>query len=98
MLRPEAAPYTPLLSTFSPGPATEKDTSTTSPVTMKTGQEKQSVALRTIPVILKNGGRQLLVNGLIDEGSDTTYINEDVAVELGLPLNKENISVKVAND
>ena len=51
------------------------------PVTMETlgEQERQQlVALRTVPIILKNGRRRVLVNCLLDEGSDTTYVNEDV--------------------
>ena len=56
-------------------------------VTMETvGQQEsqQEVALRTIPIILKNGNRRLLVNCLLDKASDTTYVNEDVVEELGL--------------
>lgn len=70
------------------------------PVTMKTigEQENQQIALRTVPIILKNGHRRLLVNCLLDEGSDTTYVNEDVVEELGLAGEKQQITVKVAND
>lgn len=38
------------------------------------------------------------MNCLLDEGSDTTYVNEDVVNELGLTGEKEPITVKVAND
>ena len=38
------------------------------------------------------------MNCLLDEGSDTTYVNEDVVNELGLTGEKELITVKVAND
>ena len=72
-----------------------------SPVTMETlgEQERQQlVALRTVPIILKNGRRRVLVNCLLDEGSDTTYVNEDVVEELGLAGEKQKITVKVAND
>jgi len=50
-------------------------------VTMETfgNQEGQpEVALRTIPIVLKNGNRRIIVNCLLDEGSDTTYVDEDV--------------------
>ena len=68
--------------------------------TLKTNrnQDNKKIALRTIPVILKNGKRKVSVNCLLDEGSDTTYINEDVVNELGLTGAKERIEVKVAND
>ena len=59
-------------------------------------QEGQpEVALRTVPIV---GNRRILVNCLLDEGSDTTYVNEDVINELGLTGEKEPITVKVAND
>ena len=59
---------------------------------------QQEVALRTVPVILKNGNRRVFVNCLLDEGSDTTYVNEDVINEIGLTGKKEPITVNVAND
>ena len=42
------------------------------------------VGLRTVPVIVKNGDRWLTVNALLDDVSTKTYINADVAAELGL--------------
>ena len=68
--------------------------------TMKTStdQDTKKVALHTIPVILKNGSQKVRVNCLLDKGSDTTYINEDVVEELGLTGVKKRIEVKVAND
>ena len=47
-------------------------------------ERQQAVALRTIPIVLKSGKRRLLVNCLLYEGSDTTYVNKDVVEELGL--------------
>jgi hypothetical protein len=72
----------------------------TQATTMKTStdHDNRKIALRTIPVIFKNGTRKVHVNCLLDEGSDTTYINEDVIEELGLTRVKEKIEVKVAND
>ena len=72
----------------------------TRPVTMETiaEQDNQLVALRTVPIIVKNKNRRLLVNCLLDEGSDTTYVNEDVVEELGLTGDRQQISIKVAND
>ena len=58
-------------------------------ITMETfgNQEGQpEVALRTIPIVLKNGNRRIIVNCLLDEGSDTTYVDEDVVKEIGLNL------------
>jgi hypothetical protein len=55
----------------------------TQATTMKTSadHDTRKIALRTFPVILKNGTRKVHVNCLLDEGSDTTYINEDVIEE-----------------
>ena len=43
-----------------------------------------NVALRTVTVYLKNGDHKLKINALLDDASTETYINADVAVELGL--------------
>ena len=40
------------------------------------------IALRTVPVVLKNGNRSMQVNALLDDAS--TYVNADVAEQLGL--------------
>ena len=37
------------------------------------------VALRTVPVVLRNGTRTLKVNALLDDASTKTYLNADVA-------------------
>ena len=56
------------------------------------------MALRTVPVILKYGKKKILVNCFLDEGSNTTYVNEGVVEELGVKGEKELITVNVAND
>ena len=60
--------------------------------------EQRRIALRTVPVILKHGTKRLQVNCFLDEGSDTTYVNEDVVEELGLEGQKERVTINVAND
>ena len=47
--------------------------------------------------ILKQGGRRLQVNCFLDEGSDTSYVNEDVIEELGLDGRKAKVIINVAN-
>ena len=44
---------------------------------------QRSIALPTVPVILTHGERRLQVNCFLDEGSDTSYVDEDVVEELG---------------
>lgn len=60
--------------------------------------EQRRIALRTVPVILKHGAKHLQVNCFLDEGSDTTYVNEDVVEELGMEGPKEKVTINVAND
>jgi len=55
------------------------------------------VALRTVPVFLKNGNRRIKVNALLDEASTKTYLNADVAAELGLQGHPESVTVNVLN-
>ena len=52
--------------------------------------EERIIALRTVPAILKHGKRRLLVKCFLDEGSDTTYVNEDVIETLGISTQKDH--------
>ena len=61
-------------------------------------QTSGTIALRTIPVYLKNGTRKIKVNALLDDASTKkTYINSDVAVELGLQGQLQRVIVSVLN-
>jgi len=55
------------------------------------------IGLRIVPVILENGGKCLQVNALLDDGSTKTYLNSDVAAELGLVGQPQQVSVSVLN-
>ena len=55
------------------------------------------IAFRTVPVILKNGDRPMKVNALLDDASTKTYVNADVAAELGLQDKTEKVTVNVLN-
>ena len=68
-------------------------------ITMVTQNSSKSdlIARRTVPVILKNGERSLKVNALLDEASTKTYLNTDVAAELGLHGRTEEVRVNVLN-
>ena len=61
------------------------------------GTQTGFLALRTVPVILKNGNRAIKVNALLDEASAKTYINADVASELGLQGISRKVTVNVLN-
>ena len=56
-----------------------------------------SIALRTLPVYLKSGNRKLKVNALLDDASTKTYVNADVAAELGLQGHPQRVNVSVLN-
>ena len=55
------------------------------------------VGLRTIPVILSNGKNKLVVNALLDDGSTKSYVNADVAFQLGTQGTVQRIQVGVLN-
>ena len=50
----------------------------------ETINQTKIMALRTVPVFLKNGNRRTKVNALLEEALTKTYLNADVAAELGL--------------
>lgn len=58
----------------------------------------QLIALRTVPLYLINGTKKKMVNALLDDASTKTYLNADVAAELGLEGSKEDLTVNVLND
>ncbi|XP_064627878.1 uncharacterized protein LOC135487738 [Lineus longissimus] len=60
-------------------------------------EESEYIALRTVPVIVKNGRKRLKINVLLDDGSTTTYINTEVAEELGLKGEVMKTTVSVLN-
>ena len=55
------------------------------------------VALRTIPVILSNGKNKLVVNALLNDGSTKSYVNSDVAFQLGTDGTVQKIQVGALN-
>jgi len=55
------------------------------------------VALRTVPVVLRHGNKSLQVNALLDDGNSRSYVNADVAAELGLVGKSQRIAIRVLN-
>ena len=76
-------------------PQTEENKSSTDETVQEHAQ--RSIALRTVPVILKHGERRLQVSRFLDEGSDASYVNEDVVENLGLDGRKEKVIINVAS-
>ena len=63
----------------------------------ETSKTMGNVALRTVSVYLKNGDCKLKINALLDDASTKTYINADVAAELGLRGHPQKVKVNVLN-
>ena len=55
------------------------------------------IALRTVPVVLKNAHKRLKVNALLDDASTRSYLNADVAGELEIQRTLTQVSVGVLN-
>ena len=86
----------------SPGKtALESENETEKQVTKKTYMTKVKetafMSFRTVPVFLTNGSKRIRINALLDEASTQTYLNEDVAQELGLSGELEEVTVNVLN-
>lgn len=71
----------------------------TEPTTMVIQSQVRAdfIGLRTVLAILINGGRYLKINALLDDASTKTYLNADVAAELGLQGRTEKVTVNVLN-
>ena len=75
----------------------EKELAHETTMTSRDNVTTDFIALRTVPVVLKNGSRSLLVNALLDDASTKTYINADVAAELGIQGTTDTVTVNVLN-
>ncbi|XP_078364043.1 uncharacterized protein LOC144648318 [Oculina patagonica] len=83
---------------FSPPQEPVEQPTERSHTTMTThGVQPRFVALRIVPVILKNGHRRIKVNALLDEASTKTYLNADVAAQLELQGEPQKVTVNVLN-
>lgn len=78
-------------------PVVQITSHTTHGETSVTRNHGNFTTLRTVPVTLKSGNRRIQVNALLDDGSTKTYINEDVAAQLGLQGQTQKVTVNVLN-
>ena len=53
--------------------------------------------LRTVPVILSSDSKHIKINALLDDGSTKSYINSDIAAELGIQTIAQKVKVNVLN-
>ena len=58
----------------------------------------ESLSLRTIPVWLKANGKKLKVNAILDDASNESFLNEQVAGVLGLQEPYQTVQVHVLNN
>ena len=50
-----------------------------------------------MPVIIRNGTKEIVINALLDDGSTKSYLNSDIAAALGLEGNFQRVTVDVLN-
>ena len=71
-------------------------------LTSTTGEKStvssEFAALETVPVYLTSGKRTLKVNALLDNASSRSYLNSDVAAELGLEGRPHQLTVNILNE
>ena len=69
-------------------------------VTMTTCSDELSEdhSLRTVPVWVKANGKKIKINAILDDASNETFLNEEVAGALGIQEPYEKVKVHVLND
>ena len=55
-------------------------------------------SLRTVPLWIKANGRKVKVNAILDDASNETFLNEEIAGVLGLQEPLQKVQVHVLND
>ena len=58
----------------------------------------ESYSLRTVPLWMKANGRKVKINAILDDASNETFLNEEVAGVLGLQEPFQKVQVHVLND
>ena len=62
------------------------------------GNKTETYSLRTVPVWLKSKKRKIKVNAILDDASNETFLNEEVAGVLGLREPFKTVKVHVLNN
>ncbi|KAJ8045018.1 hypothetical protein HOLleu_07935 [Holothuria leucospilota] len=57
----------------------------------------QGLALRIVPVMVRQGTKEIKINALLDDGSEQTYIDSGLAAELGLSGTQGEVCVGLLN-
>ena len=56
------------------------------------------VSLRTVPVWIKGNRKKVEVNALLNDASTGAFLNEEIAIVLGLKSAYERVTVRVLNE
>ena len=56
------------------------------------------VSLRMVPLWIKGNGKKVKVNAVLDDASTRTFVNEEIAIALGLQSAYERVTVRVLNE
>lgn len=98
-------PQSPWQQSASPLPANQaspwEGVQSKPPVSMTTRNSTvhtTAYSLRTIPVWVKANGKKAKINAILDDGSNETFLNEEVASGLGLQEPFETVQVHVLNN
>ena len=67
-------------------------------MTQNPASSGEQCSLRTVPVWLKSNGKKVKVNALLDDASNETFLNENVANFLGLQERFQTVQVHVLNN
>ena len=65
--------------------------------TMTTGKGDEVFSLRTVPVKVRNGPATMTIHALLDDCSDTSYVNEEITNELDINGEREDVTVNTLN-
>ena len=66
--------------------------------TLPEHSSSELVSLRTVPVWIKGNGKKVKVNAVLDDASTGTFLNEEIAIALGLQSAYERVTVRVLNE
>ena len=61
-------------------------------------QKLGCISFRTVPILMENGSKSLIINALLDDGSTQTYLNADIAAKLALHGEIWKSKVNVINE
>ena len=62
------------------------------------GTPTESYSLRTVPVWMKPNGRKVKINAFLDDASNETFLNEEIAGVLEIQEHFRKVQVHVLND